>query len=275
MIDVFKKISELSEARTPFVEILVVDGRGSIPTEIGARALVTSSGIFAGTIGGGKVEARAIDLAKSLLVKGETHFVTWNLQKDIGMTCGGEMKLFFKVHQAEVWSIAVFGAGHVAQALIPLLCTLDCRVYCIDSRSEWLDKIPEHQKLTKVISQNPASLVPDLPPDTFFVCMTQGHAFDFPILQKIFSAREAPYVGAIGSLSKSKVLKNDLLKSGLSAETVSKLICPIGLDLGDNSPAEIAVSVAAQLILYRTSRVSRPVVGNFHGVVEQPTDQKS
>ncbi len=248
MNEILKKINELIGGQTPFVEILVVDGRGSIPTTVGARALVTSKGIVAGTVGGGKVEARAIDLAKSLLQNGETQFVTWNLQKDIGMTCGGEMKIFFQVHQTKIWNIAVFGAGHVAQALVPLLCTLDCRIYCVDSRREWLDKIPDHSKLNKVISENPAAFVPDLPRDTFFVCMTQGHAFDLPILQKIFSTREAPYVGAIGSLSKSKVLRNDLQKSGVSAE---KLICPIGLPLGDNSPAEIAVSVAAQLIQYR------------------------
>lgn len=258
MSDFIRKISELSEQKTPFVEIVVVDGRGSIPTQVGARALITSKGVIAGTVGGGKVEARAIELAKSLLssaAKEKSSFVTWNLQKDIGMTCGGEMKLFFQVHSTHVWNIAVFGAGHVAQALVPLLCTLDCHVHCIDSRPEWLDKIPEHKHLTKVVTHNPAEAVVDLPANTFFICMTQGHAFDLPILTKIFQTREPPYVGAIGSLSKSKVLKNDLLKNGIAPEQVNQLICPVGLSLGDNSPAEIAISVAAQLMQYRDQTI--------------------
>lgn len=253
MIDILNKSIEMIQNHQPFVEITVIEARGSAPSQVGAKALVTRNGIVAGTVGGGKVEARAIEYSKKLLNKDSDTpvFVTWNLQKDIGMTCGGEMRLYFHLYDTRTWNIAIFGAGHVAQALVPLLCTLNCHVYCIDPRPEWLDKISEHPRLTKIKSDNPSSVILEIPEDCFFITMTQGHATDVPILKQILTVRNPVYVGAIGSHSKSLVLKKDLLAAGFGAETLNQIHCPIGLSFGDNSPAEIAISVAAQLITVR------------------------
>lgn len=255
MTDFFKKTKELHESRTPFVEVVVVETRGSVPSVSGSKVLVTREGLVAGTIGGGNVEARALQVAQQLLAekKETTHFVTWNLQTEIGMTCGGEMKIFFHCQHSKVWTLAVFGAGHVAQSLVPLLCTLDAFVYCIDSREDWLDQLPNHSRLRKVCCPCPADFVDELPDDAFFMTMTQGHATDVPILQKILAGKKPFYVGAIGSTSKAKILKNDLLKLGIEAGALEKIHCPIGLRLGNSSPAEIAISVTAELLSVRDS----------------------
>src|SRR4051812_38548212 len=103
MTDITKTMSETTEA---FVEILIVDARGSVPSQTGSRALVTTQGVVAGTVGGGKVEARAIEKAKQMLLTQQAHdFVIWNLQRDIGMTCGGEMKIYFHLHKRDTWTI--------------------------------------------------------------------------------------------------------------------------------------------------------------------------
>ena len=215
---------------------------------------MTAAGIESGTIGGGKIEAAAIQHAKRLLgiCEGTScDFLTWNLQTDIGMTCGGEVKLFFEVHGKIDWSIAVFGAGHVAQALVPMLLQLHCRVTCIDPREDWLAKIADHPKLTKRCVVEPKELVAGQNANTFFVLISKGHATDLPVLAEILSTRQAPYVGVIGSAQKASVLRRELKQRNFAPQKVESFICPIGIPLGNNTPAEIAISVIAQLIQKR------------------------
>lgn len=254
MAELLSRLIELQKARTPFVEIILVDARGSTPAPVGARALINKNGLFAGTVGGGKVEAKAIAHALAMLETPtgvRSDFLTWNLQRDVGMTCGGEVKLYFERHFNASWKIAVFGAGHVAQELVPLLCRLDCQVYCIDPREEWLAKITDHPSLTKKCLPEPYRAVADLPAETQIVLMTQGHATDFPILREILATRQAPYLGVIGSLSKALVLKRDLADAGIDEEKRNSFFCPVGLPIGNSSPMEIAISITAQLIAHR------------------------
>ncbi|MDP7622224.1 MAG: XdhC family protein, partial [SAR324 cluster bacterium] len=144
------QIQALLEEGTSFVCVTLVDIKGSTPRAQGGRMLVTASGLHYGTVGGGLVEAKALEYARVLL--GETNpaeqtkFVEWNLNRDLGMSCGGSVKLFFERFHANPWEIIVFGAGHVAQALIPLLLTLECKLTCLDTRNEWLSNLPETPK---------------------------------------------------------------------------------------------------------------------------------
>lgn len=249
------KTSELFESLQSFATVTLVAIRGSAPQIIGAKAIVTSDGIEAGTIGGGKIEAAAVEHAKSLLSQTDgqqiCELVKWNLQTDIGMTCGGEVQLMFEVVRNDAWPIAVFGAGHISQQLVPLLLTLNCRVTWIDPRIDWLSKLDEHRKLKKVCTENMPAEVCNQPEKTFFVLMTRGHASDLPILGEILSTRQAPYVGVIGSKQKASTLRRDLKEQGLNDDIIQSFYCPMGKPVGNNTPAEIAVSVVTQLIEIR------------------------
>src|SRR5690606_35704731 len=129
--------------------------------DIGAKIIVTESGLQFGTVGGGKVEAKAIQFAKELLsdknpkeMTSNGLLLTWNLQTDVGMTCGGQVQLFFEKYFSNSWTIAVFGAGHVAQSVTRLLLGLNCQIHCVDPRKEWIDKLPDSPKLKKVCIPN-------------------------------------------------------------------------------------------------------------------------
>ncbi|HBE70224.1 MAG TPA: xanthine dehydrogenase accessory protein XdhC [Planctomycetaceae bacterium] len=250
-------IQSLLDEQRDFVVITLVAIRGSAPQVLGAQAVVATDGLCFGTVGGGKIEAAAVKHAQQILNSQhvEPELVKWNLQTDIGMTCGGEVQLFFQRHGATTWPIAVFGAGHVAQGLVRLLLTLDCQITCIDPRQEWLDKLPDDPKLNCVCSAMPAELVVGMPDRTFFVLMSQGHATDLPVLAEILRSRKPPFVGVIGSRQKASVLRRDLQSEGLTEELASQFQCPIGLKLGNNTPSEIAVSIVAQLIEVRDNGV--------------------
>jgi xanthine dehydrogenase accessory factor len=236
-----------------YVIVTLIDVKGSAPQDTGAKALITERGIQAGTVGGGKIEARAITFAQEIL-KNQEHtkpeLKSWNLQTDIGMTCGGAVTLLFEHFYTQNFPIVIFGAGHVAQALTRTLANLNCQITCIDSRFEWVEKLPKGIKT--ICHPNPAELVSELNPQSFFISMTMGHAHDVPILQALSQhAPNCPYVGVIGSEVKGKKIKSELKENGVAGDFITKLRCPIGLPLGTNHVYEIAISITAELLQVR------------------------
>ena len=232
----------------------LVEATGSTPQDAGAKMLVDVEGLVHGTVGGGKVEQRAIQHALSMLSDPlqQRAIVDWNLQRDIGMTCGGLVKLFFEVYNSKRWNIVVFGAGHVAQSLVRLLCTLDCDITCLDTRQQWLDRLQDAPRLTKRCVADLSIEAEKITSADYVICMTMGHATDRPILATLFMNRIEPaYLGVIGSKSKRGVLLRELKSDGIAADVAERFLCPIGLPIGTNQPSEIAISIAAQLLEYR------------------------
>src|SRR5258708_5825011 len=213
----FEMLSELMAAEIPLVTVTVVDTAGSVPQDRGAKMIVTAEGLRFGTVGGGRIETKAIAEAQKMLrgeITNNTHFAQWNLAKDVGMTCGGVVKLYFESYNAGSWNIVIFGAGHVANALVTLLIHLDCRITLFDPRQEWIDKLPRSPKLTPHLTADMPSRVKTLPDNAFVILMTMGHTTDKPILIEILRTRTFPYLGVIGSVAKANTLKRDLEAAG-------------------------------------------------------------
>jgi xanthine dehydrogenase accessory factor len=260
-MDTWEQIAALRREGVDATVITLTAVRGSVPGQLGAKAIVTQEGLIAGNLGGGKVEAKAVAGALALLQSNEPcSSVTWNLQQDVGMTCGGEMSfLFEKVTAVAPWHIAIFGAGHVSQALVPVLATLSCRLDVIDTRSDWLAKFPSlpNVKLHHVASFEDGIAL--LTPASFVLSITQGHSCDRPVLRDALRRfPEIPFIGVIGSNSKRAVLLRELREDGLQEEILNKIICPLGLSIGSNEPAEIAISITAQLLSLRVNKNSPP-----------------
>lgn len=255
-IEAFLKARDQGQvSQSPFVVITFINSRGSAPQDAGSRIIANASEIIFGTIGGGKLEAKALAEARSRLeLATEPFSVTWNLQKDVGMTCGGEVTLFFEFHSPKRrWPIAIFGAGHVAQELVQTLLRLDCFMTVFEHRKDWLDKLPLNAKVEKILVTNTDSYalqINNLPPNSFVVTMTMGHATDLPIIDAALK-KNFPYVGAIGSETKANKIRHELKSFGHSDQKIQSLKCPIGEPIGSNAPAEIALSVAAQLLRVR------------------------
>jgi xanthine dehydrogenase accessory factor len=252
-MNIWKHCETLTQNGTSFVMVTMTGVIGSAPQEVGAKMLVTCDGLYAGTVGGGKVEMAAIRKSQEILSGDQSPPLTvkWNLQKDIGMTCGGEVIFLFEHFHEAPWPIVIFGAGHIAQALTRTLSNLSTHVTCIDSREEWISKL---ESVKKIHHPDPKELVKTLNPKSYFMCMTMGHSFDVPILVEIFKhAPDCPYVGVVGSDVKGLRIKNDLKNLGVSEEFINKLRVPMGLPIGNNQPYEISISIAAELLQVRDS----------------------
>ncbi len=251
-MNLFENCQKLTESGISFVVVTLTTTRGSAPQDPGAKIIVTKDGLHSGTVGGGKVEAAAIKKAQTILesttvLPPET--VCWNLQRDIGMSCGGESTFLFEHYSQTHWPIVIFGAGHVAQALTRVLSKLNCYVICVDSREEWVSKLEGVKAIHHPV---PKEVVATLDPKSFFICMTMGHAHDVPILLEISKlAPDCPYVGVMGSDVKGIKIKRELKEMGVDENFLNKLRVPIGLPIGKNHPYEIAISIAAELLKVR------------------------
>lgn len=248
--DLARRSAQLADSGEAHVAVTLVEATGSTPADAGAKMLVTAAGLDAGTVGGGRVEAKAIAEAQTLIKEsGGCRLVDWSLKADVGMTCGGRVKLFLEPVGVAAWPIVVFGAGHVTQELAKLLVRLPCQLTCIDPRAEWLTKLPPGVRTVE--TADPPGEVDRLPDGTYVLCMTQGHKTDLPVLVKLYGTQRAfPFVGVIGSKAKATVLRKELAEAGVPAERAA-FHCPVGLPIGTNHPAEIAVSIAAQLLQVR------------------------
>ena len=256
LVDVLQEAIRLHHDGVPFCTVTVADARGSIPQEIGAKALFSRDGLICGTIGGGKIEARGCEKARELLApaaRQRTMLERLNLHRDVGMTCAGEMTLLYEVFRPDFeWNVVVFGAGHVAQKLCRLLVELDCRVTCVDPRTEWLDRLPRNVRLERRLVQDFTAGVEFVPCGAFVVVITMGHATDLPVLQALFRVGIGiSFIGVLGSDSKAAIMRRELRASSVAEEFIARIGCPLGEKLGGNTPSDIAVSIVAQLVRAR------------------------
>lgn len=235
-----------------FLQVTLTQFQGSSPQNLAAKMIITDKN-FWGTVGGGKLEAWCLKKAREQLLQQmdlpSVHLL--NLQTDLGMSCGGTVQLLFEPYLFRPsWNIFIFGAGHVAQALVPLLLKLECFVTVVDSRADWLERFVQHPRLELRQAEKMQNEVASLPPKSFVALMTMGHATDLPILAEVMK-HEFPFVGVIGSQVKGRKIRQELIDSGLNAKKVGQIHCPFGEDFGDNSPIEISFSLIAQLLKHR------------------------
>ncbi|MAB80455.1 MAG: xanthine dehydrogenase accessory protein XdhC [Planctomycetes bacterium] len=235
------------------VMVVVTEVRGSAPREAGARMLVGADGELAhGTIGGGHLELQAIEHATRLLGRddGASECVDFPLAEKTGQCCGGAVTLFFEPFRWQRKSIAVFGAGHVGQALGGLAPWMGADVMVIDSREEALirPRIPADRPYELICVDAPAGEIDLLPSDAAIVVMTHSHALDFEIIERVLQRGRFAFVGLIGSERKWVRFRKRLEQRGYSPEAIDKVTCPIGVSRGSKEPSAIALSTATQLV---------------------------
>lgn len=238
--------------RAAFATVLAKGG--SAPRTSGARMLVYDDGAIVGTIGGGEVERRVIELALEVITTGRPARFVAHLTRDLGMCCGGQMEVYVEPLQVRQ-PFVLFGAGHVAHALAPLLQALDYDVTVVDERGELAT--PERFPGCTLVTRDARAYaqVLDGDADDHWLVVTHDHRLDQDLIE-ILLPKPCAWIGMIGSRSKVAKFLIRLRAAGLDEALFRKLCAPVGLDIGAETPAEIAVAVAAELVRVRR-RVSR------------------
>ncbi len=241
-------LAELRQRGEAAVLVTLMSVRGSTPREAGVKMVVSQAAAH-GTIGGGNLEFQSIRRARAMLAGGAPVVAEFPLGPSLGQCCGGHASVLFEPVLPPAWQIAVYGAGHVGRALVELLATLDCRVAWIDGRAGAFPDL-----LAGNIAPHMALPPAELPPGSYVLILTHDHALDFELVSQALPLAQLPFVGLIGSETKRARFVSRLAKSGMPPEAIKRLVCPIGLSgTGGKAPAEIAISVAAQLLQLRNS----------------------
>ena len=256
--NLYREMATLTEDGTPFVLVTVVESAGSTPRKAGAKMIVLPDGRTIDTIGGGKVEAQATIDALDCLQRGVSRVAEYELRTTgehaIGMVCGGETKVFLDVHAA-ARTLVLVGAGHISQKLAPIAKMLDMRVVVVDSREELANEsvFPDADEVVVGDQADVGTLVA-LNERSSVVIVTHGHLFDKDALRSVVNSR-AGYIGMIGSRSKVRTVISQLEEEGVDPVALSKVYTPIGLDIGGQTPAEIAISILAEIIAVEHDKI--------------------
>lgn len=248
--DWIEALAALRNRREPCALVVVTELEGSGPRDPGARMIVSGGRLSFGTIGGGNLEMLAIEHATTLLGRGEpvSESVAYPLGETAGQCCGGRVTVFYETFPWKRRRIAIFGAGHVAQALGGLAPWLSADVVLIDPRDELeiQPALPPRRPYEVLFVDAPEAEVDGLANDALVLVMTHSHALDLEILARAIQ-RDFAYVGLIGSERKWARFQKRLEQRGISAERIARVRCPIGLSKRSKEPAAIALSVAAEL----------------------------
>ena len=328
-------LAKILEQGQGAVLVTVTASSGSTPRGAGARMLVTSRGLEAGTIGGGEIEYRCIEMAREILNTARPAGCSFTLRQgdpaNLGMVCGGQVQVHFLPVAAgdasvralcrdaeerfcsgepfwlitpleeggalSLWperlgntndqvpkeltenlssepacqtvgghrwfteqiqrpgAVYIFGGGHVSQALVPVLTSVNFPCVVLEDRADFVGKeLFPLARESRVIDMNQILSQVKITKDDYVCIMTRGHENDLLVQQQVLHT-PARYIGLIGSARKAAYSFAQLKNMGFSDADLSRIITPIGLPLGGRSPAEIAISIAAQLIQYRSGMV--------------------
>ncbi|MEW6235150.1 MAG: XdhC/CoxI family protein [Candidatus Omnitrophota bacterium] len=251
MESIFGKIQEIVSEGRPAALATIVECRGSTPRKPGARMIVYPNGTIDGTIGGGALEKQAIEEALQVLAEGAPKLIRIVLHDDVPGSgvgiCGGEASVFLE-RIGSAPRLLIFGAGHVGRMLARMAEEFDFTIAVFDDRREFADPAlfsPRVKVHCAPFGQAIELLKPT--PEDYIVIMTYGHEHDGQLLRDALKT-PAKYVGMIGSRKKCLKIKEDLVKEGFTPQQIERAAAPIGLPIGAHTPAEIAVSILAQLI---------------------------
>jgi xanthine dehydrogenase accessory factor len=260
--DVFRALVDALERGETAALVTVVSTRGSTPQRMGAKMLVFADGRTVGTIGGGCYEHDAFGKARAAIQLRRPQLAQYDLNDDLaeesGLICGGHMEVYIEPVEPSP-HLYIVGAGHISLFLARFASEAGFRLHVVDDREKYAnaDRFPAAEI---VVDSIPGWLGrADLRPGGYAVIVTRGHRHDLDAL-RVLCTRELRYLGMIGSRAKVKQVFGTLLTEGVPAETLARVHAPIGLDLGGVTPAEIAVSILAELIAVRSGRIDDPRV---------------
>ena len=242
------------ERGEPAALVTIVRSNGSTPQRVGAKMLVYADGRTVGTIGGGCYEADAIGRAREAIGSGAPALVKYDLNDDFvqesGLICGGQMEVYIDPITPAP-PLYIIGAGHVGYHLAKSAADAGFRVHVIDDREKFANA-ERFPSATSVAVEDIGAWLhqAELSASAYVVIVTRGHTHDFEALRAL-AARDLRYVGLIGSRAKVTRIFDALAAEGMPQECLDRVHAPIGLDIGAVTPAEIAVSILAELIAVR------------------------
>ncbi|MBI2077144.1 MAG: XdhC family protein [Euryarchaeota archaeon] len=251
MRGLLREMLHLTERRRPFAVCTVVETEGSVPGKLGSTMVVTEDGTARGTVGGAGLEDKVKAAALEALRSGQGGVRHFDLAKwkpgGLNSICGGSVDVSVLVHRP-LPHLLLFGGGHCGKALSDIAPTLDWDVTLVDARAEYANR-ERFPNAVAAVAAPPAAWAKEADLSDYSHAYLLGHSWELDV--EILAAllpRFPGFVGAIGSAAKRHHIESELRKRGIPDRHIDRIVCPIGAPVGAESPEEIAVAVAAEIV---------------------------
>ena len=253
----FEEIARLESDGAACALCTIVEVRGSVPQQPGSKMVVLGDGSHRGTVGGGALEHEVVRRARAAIDRGRAELYKANLGPDLGMACGGGVSVFIDPLSIAP-KLVIVGAGHIGRDLCPMAARVGFSVTVVDSREEWADPAAFPDAAT-VLCGDPVDVLAgsSVREDTYLVLVSHSHAVDQQVLGSVLE-QDWRYLGMIASKLKVKQVFAELQEQGADPQQLAKVHSPIGLRFGAIDPAEIAVSILAELIRVKRQAPADP-----------------
>jgi len=254
-MNIYELLTEYRQKNVSMMLVTAVAKDGSGPVEVGKKLIYLENGKAFGTVGGGALELYAKKRCVELLKKRENLLETYLLDEGkiipesttLPMACGGKVTLYYEYNGPKE-TIYIFGAGHVGQALANVLKTMNFHITVIDDRTEVINMFG---KADRLVNKSFVGFIEEegLKPDSFVVVCTPSHTYDYHVINKIIEKNiKLKYLGMLCSPEKLESYLEATYKEHGNNLDLSYFYAPVGLDLGGNSPEEIAISISSEIL---------------------------
>jgi len=258
----FSRLNGLLREGKAAVLCTLVEKRGSGPRDEGAKMLVDEEGNAFGTIGGGGMERVLVREALEALEDGQPRTLAFALGVEpsggavaVDSRCGGEVSVFLDVIKPDP-RLVVVGSGHIGKPLAELAHTVGFEVVVVDDAvTTTPERFPQARRLYSGPFDEELARIDVRPYD--FVAIVHGETGHEISALRHFLPQRPTYIGLLGSRNKAAEHKKQLIAEGRALEEVDRIRAPIGVDIGAETPEEIAISIVAELIEARRQGLSR------------------
>lgn len=270
-MDIYEEIAALVKQNEPFAVATILKAKGSTPRHVG-KMIVRRDGSISGTVGGGPAEAQVIRDALAAIADGQSRMAEYTLDEaahgGLNMLCGGSLTVFIEAMGAKPLLLIV-GAGHVGLALARLAQSLPFRIAVVDERPEYANR--ERYPMASQIETDPdiTRALARVPVDSSACIVIATTDSDERCLAAVATSGAA-YIGMIGSGRKVRMVLERLNSHGIPQSATGRVRAPVGLDIGAETPEEIAVSILAEILCVRAGRSGRPLRAVKLGDLPEP-----
>jgi xanthine dehydrogenase accessory factor len=253
-VDIYDEIVRLRKLGQKCALATIVEVNGSIPSYESAKLLVREDGSMMGTVGGGCVEAEVWNAAREVLETDKPRHMTFSLGEDAaydnGLICGGQLNIFVEAVIPQPRAF-IFGGGHVSKSISKVAHLAGFATVVVDDREAFANK-ERFPEADETYAEEYESVFPKLPvtSSSYLIIVTRGHRDDMRVLRWAVST-PARYIAMIGSKRKTIAVVKELEKEGFPRQSFEKIFAPMGLEIGAETPEEIAISVVAEMIAMR------------------------
>jgi xanthine dehydrogenase accessory factor len=253
-MDIYDEIVRLRKLGQKCALATIVQVRGSIPSYESAKLLVREDGSMLGTVGGGCVEAEVWNAAREVIETEKPRHLTFSLGQDAaydnGLICGGQLNIFVEPVVPQPRAV-IFGGGHVSKSISKIANLAGFSTIIVDDREAFAnrERFPEAEE---TYAEEYEAVFPKLPvtSSSYLIIVTRGHRDDMCVLRWAVTT-PARYIAMIGSKRKTISVVHELEKEGIPRKEFEKVFAPMGLEIGAETPEEIAISVVAEMIAVR------------------------